>query len=98
MSSEIFEKRFLIWGLVIDQPNIIEKIAGTVRRSPKLFQLVRLYYSLTGEDGKALFYVEIKSNEKNAQRLATIYENYVEILKVWWRELGKEEIYSGMRG
>jgi len=97
MSREVFEKRFLIWGLVIDQPNIVEKIAGTVRRSPKLFQLVRLYYSLTREDGKALFYVEVKSNEKNAQRLATIYENYVEVLKVWWRELDKKEIYNGMR-
>lgn len=97
MSSEALEKRFLIWGLVIDQPNMIEKIAGTVRRSPKLFQLVKLFYGISGEDGKALFYVEIKSNEKNAERLVTIYENYVEVLKVWWKDLDTEKFYSSMR-
>lgn len=92
MSSQPLDKNFLIWGLVIDQPNMVEKIAGTIRRSPKLFQLVRFYYGPSGEDGKALFYIEIKSNERNAQRLVRVYENYVEVLKIWWREINTEKI------
>lgn len=92
MSGQGIDRDFLIWGLVIDQPNIVEKIAGTIRRSPQLFQLVRLYYGPSGEYGKALFYVEIKSNTRNARRLVKIYENYVEVLKVWWRELDMEKI------
>lgn len=91
MSDGVLDKKFLIWGLVINQPNIVEKIAGTIRRSPTLYQLVRLYYGPSGEDGKALFYVEVKSNERNAKRLVKLYENYVEILKVWWREVDLEK-------
>lgn len=95
MSSEILNKKFLIWGLAIDQPNMVEKIAGTIRRSPTLFQLVRLYYGPSGEDGKALFYVEVRSSEKNAKRLLKLYENYVEILEVWCKEINIENFYKG---
>ncbi|MEN2974362.1 MAG: hypothetical protein ABDH32_02145 [Candidatus Caldarchaeales archaeon] len=90
MSDQTLSKRYLIWGTVVNQPNIIEKLAGTIRRSPKLFQLVKMYYGPSGEDGKSIFYVEIISNEKNAQRLLKIYENYVETLRVWCREVKLE--------
>ncbi|MEM1584047.1 MAG: hypothetical protein QXF28_04550 [Nitrososphaerota archaeon] len=94
MSNGNLDRNFLICGLVLDQPNIVEKIAGTVRRSPTLYQLIRLYYGPSGEDGKALFYVEVKSNEKNAERLVKLYEGYAEVLKVWWKEINLENFYN----
>lgn len=87
MSGQPASKRYLIWGMTVSQPNVVEKVAGVIRRSPTLYQLVRLYYGPSGEDGRSIFYVEIASSEKGARRLVEIYKKSVEVLEVHCRQL-----------
>ncbi|MCX8193616.1 MAG: hypothetical protein N3G77_07405 [Nitrososphaeria archaeon] len=94
MSTVGLDKRYLLWGIVVSQPNIVEKLVGAVRRSPKLFRLIKLYYGPSEDEGRSLFYIEINSSEKNAQRLLRIYENYIEVVKVWCKEVNIENNLS----
>lgn len=80
-------KRYLVWALVERQPNVVEKLAGTIRRSPKFFQLARLYYGPSGREDTALFAVEVRCDEKGVERLTKIYRSYVEVIDVWFKEI-----------
>lgn len=81
------KKRYLIWALVENQPNVVEKLAGTIRRSPRLFQLSRLYFGPSGDNDSALLSVEVCCDEKGVNRLVKIYRSYVEVIDVWFKEM-----------
>lgn len=91
MSRQDF-KNYALYGVTINQPNIIEKLIGTIRRSPKLYVLLKFHYEVQREDdSKGIFYIEVKTNKKNIERLIKLYEMYVEVLEVGNKEIDFNE-------
>lgn len=94
MMSESNLKKYFVWLLVENQPNVVEKLVGFLRRSCKKYCIEKLYFGPADVDDLAVFTVEVSCSERDLKRLLKVYDGYVEVVEVWYKPVGEETIFN----
>jgi len=87
-------ERYFIWALVENQPNIVEKLVGFLRRSCRSYRVNKLYFGPAGSEGACIFAVEVECRAKAVKRLVKVYGEYVEVIDVGFRPVTEETVFS----
>ena len=87
-------KRYFVWAFVENQPNVVEKLIGFLRRSCGRYCINQLYFGPVAD--AAVFAVEVGCDEKALMRLVKVYSGYVEVIKVGYKPMEKETVFNEM--
>lgn len=87
-------KRYFVWAFVENQPNVVEKLVGFLRRSCGRYCINQLYFGPVAD--AAVFAVEVGCDEKAVTRLVKVYSGYVEVIKVGYKPIEKETVFNEM--
>ncbi len=79
------KRQYLVWALTENQPNLVEKMMGLLRRQEVYYTVRKLYFEPLRSDGMALFTVEVECTEKSLRKLIKFYSQYVEVIDIGYK-------------